>query len=99
VEMRQCPKYFACSASVCPLDPDWQKARYVNGDPVCYYMREAVKYGAELVFRDASLGELFDAVSVNLEPIRERWGAIDYKLAESCYTSMRMATVPPMRGG
>jgi hypothetical protein len=42
-----CPTYPACSAPVCPLDPRWPSAYQRNGEPVCFYLRVAVKQGAE----------------------------------------------------
>jgi hypothetical protein len=34
-EMKGCPKYYRCSAPICPLDPDFKKRVYVNGEPGC----------------------------------------------------------------
>lgn len=41
--MRVCPKYNACSATICPLDPNWRLRDTTRSDAVCIWLREAVK--------------------------------------------------------
>jgi len=41
-----CPKYPACSAPLCPLDPHWRLRAHNAGDRVCLYLCESVKPGA-----------------------------------------------------
>ena len=43
MEMDECKKYEKCSATLCPLDKDLGKRNYIDGDPICFYMREHVK--------------------------------------------------------
>lgn len=41
----QCPRFESCSAPVCPLMG--MTGRHLRGDPVCAYLKEAVKDGGE----------------------------------------------------
>jgi hypothetical protein len=41
--MEQCPKFHHCSAPLCPLDPDWNKRKMLQGDNLCHYLCEASK--------------------------------------------------------
>ena len=34
-EMRKCPKFYRCSAPICPLDPDVELRVYITGDAKC----------------------------------------------------------------
>lgn len=83
MHMRQCPKFDTCSANLCPLDPDWEKRRHVNGDPICFYMRESVKHGAFIRFLTLGLSELFEACERVRDAICEKWPVIGSKIAES----------------
>jgi len=46
ITMEQCPKFHHCSAPLCPLDPDWNKRKMLQGDNLCHYLCEASKDGA-----------------------------------------------------
>ena len=46
ITMEQCPKFHHCSAPLCPLDPDWNKSKMLQGDNLCHYLCEASKDGA-----------------------------------------------------
>lgn len=100
MHMRQCPKFETCSANLCPLDPDWEKRRHVNGDPICIYMRESVKHGAALRFLTCGLDDLFQACAKHRDPICEKWPVIGAKVAESASKSplLRKGRVPNARG-
>lgn len=39
----QCPKWTACNAPVCPLDPNYRLCQTRNGEASCLWLREAVK--------------------------------------------------------
>jgi len=43
VEMEVCPKYESCSSPLCPLDADLGGRNYLDGEPVCFYVRMYVK--------------------------------------------------------
>jgi hypothetical protein len=58
-----CPKWHSCSAPVCPLDHLWANRSMQSEDPVCFYLSEAVKDGAEARFEGAGLGEIFHRVT------------------------------------
>lgn len=43
----RCPRFDACNAPVCPLDPQWRLAQHLPGESVCLYLRETVKLGGK----------------------------------------------------
>lgn len=90
MHMRQCPKFETCSANLCPLDPDWEKRRHHNGDPVCFYMRESVKHGASLAFLTSGLQEIYEACERVRDPICDKWGVIAHEIDRSRSAGLRM---------
>jgi hypothetical protein len=58
-ESQGCPKWHSCSAPACPLDSLWAKRTTQSDDPVCFYLSESVKDGAEARFERAGLGEMY----------------------------------------
>ena len=92
---RDCSKWDTCSIPICPLDKDWQKRSFQNHEPVCFYLIEAVKDGAEGRFRMAGKGEMYAVVSEVLEPISLRWTRIKNALERAKTTGSRMATPSP----
>jgi hypothetical protein len=38
-----CPKWAGCSAPVCPLDPNNPRNTTRDGEPICHWLRQAVK--------------------------------------------------------
>jgi len=71
-----CPEYIRCSASICPLDVDWQKRTYGTGEPTCLFLRETVKLGAE---QRLSVNIVF----AELYRISQRWLAEEKVVAEN----------------
>lgn len=43
--MRRCPKFDSCSATICPLDPNWRLRDMTSSDATCTWLREMVKEG------------------------------------------------------
>jgi hypothetical protein len=41
----ECPRFNHCNAPICPLDTKVQRRTHLDGEPVCFYMRELVKPG------------------------------------------------------
>jgi len=35
IEMKKCPKFYRCSAPICPLDIDYKKRVFIKGDLEC----------------------------------------------------------------
>jgi hypothetical protein len=35
IEMKMCPKFYRCSAPICPLDIDYKKRVFIEGDLEC----------------------------------------------------------------
>jgi len=62
-----CDRFQICSASVCPLEPEWQKRKHLKGERICYYLLEAQKEGAKANFDGAGKGKLYEII-VSLTP-------------------------------
>ena len=54
--MNPCKYFGGCNAPICPFDADHAKRVYLNGEPVCMLMSEAMKKGAHARLRSA-IGE------------------------------------------
>ena len=45
--MRRCPKFDACSATICPLDPNWKLRDVLSRDATCTWLLEMARGGPE----------------------------------------------------
>jgi hypothetical protein len=82
----ECPKFDHCSAPICPIDPEWRLRVHIQGDPICFYLREHSKHGHEgrnrYTIEDKLLKEvvrvypealsLYDPLKKRLEKISKR---------------------------
>ena len=59
----QCRFYETCSAPLCPVDLDWRKRVMLKGEAVCFYLREAVKEGAEERFKGRHAEDMYLAAN------------------------------------
>lgn len=57
-----CPRFSRCSAPLCPHDADWHKRRQLKGEPVCFYLREAVKPGGRAMLDGSLPSEMAEGV-------------------------------------
>ena len=95
--MYACPRWQKCGANVCPLDPDWHLRSHQKGEPVCFYLLEAVKAGSETRFKGCATEELRLSVLAPLPEMVSRWGAIKRATERAKSSGSRMDRVPPGR--
>jgi hypothetical protein len=92
--IQTCPKFHACNAQICPLDPNWRNTKHLKGERVCFYLTESKKVGAEALFGGRGLEELYRSIVEATPDILVRWGGIRYALEEAAKTSSRMKNNP-----
>ena len=85
-----CPKFEKCSAAICPLDPNWQRANHLKNERVCFFLCEVQKSDSESIFRDAGLGELYQLMVEATPGISLRWAYIERVLIRARKTGSRM---------
>lgn len=51
ISAMDCPRFNFCNCPICPLDANWQAQKHLPGEPVCRWLREAVKTFGEHVLR------------------------------------------------
>lgn len=85
-----CPKFSGCSAPICPLDPEWQRARHLPGERVCLWLRELVKEGGEARVAHASSGEVAARVAEVLPAIVASSSDIRSKLRDAARTGTKL---------
>ena len=90
LESSPCPKWHSCSVPVCPLDHLWAHRSMQSEDPVCFYLSEAVKDGAEARFEGAGLGEIFHQVTKVLPEVVLSSGRIARTLERAGASGSRM---------
>jgi hypothetical protein len=66
-----------------------------SDDSVCYYLLEAVKPGAEAIFRGRGLGELLEVISELIQPMSLRWGRVRRKIESAKGSGSRLTRMPP----
>jgi hypothetical protein len=89
-----CPKFRACNAPICPLDPNRRNAKHLKGERVCFYLTESKKVGAEALFGGRGLEELYRSIVEATPDILIRWGGIRFALEEAAKTNSRMKNNP-----
>lgn len=85
----QCPNYQSCSAPLCPLDPGWFRCKYLKGEPICFYLKEAQKPGARFRFETRIEQEIYRACCINDAPMKAKSGALRRKLERASKTKSR----------
>ena len=93
----RCPRYHSCSAPVCPLDPNHLRAAHLPGEPVCLYLREAVKPDGFAVLSGALREELAKEVSQALIGIIARHGSIRHALERAKKTGSKTLAAQALR--
>lgn len=95
MNMETCPKFHTCSAPICPLDPNWQKAKHLKGERVCFYLCEVQKSGSEALFRGKGLEELYQLIVEATLDISIRWEPIRKVFKRAAKTGSRMNRKQP----
>jgi len=85
-----CPKFDSCSAPICPLYPEWPRARHLPGERVCLWLRELVKEGGEARVANASSEEVAAAVAEVLPAIVASSSDIRSKLRHAARTGTKL---------
>mgnify|MGYP006391910239 CR=1 FL=1 len=62
ISAMNCPRFDFCNCPVCPLDSNWHSQRHLSGEPVCRWLREAVKSDCEPVLKRALPDELVQQI-------------------------------------
>lgn len=94
VSPQSCPKWKTCSASVCPLDPNYSRCKTLSGDSVCPWLREAVKAGGA----GSIPADIAPAVMHALPILQETGGAeLRAKLKRAGQCPSRMPPASPAR--
>lgn len=90
--MRRCPKFSACSAPLCPLDPHHASRVMQGRDRACFWMLEAVKETHALPGEIAA--EVREAVRVM--PALPARAPLRHRLASAALTGSRSVRPPPV---
>ena len=85
-----CPKFEKCSAPICPLDQNWQRASHLQHERVCFYLCESQKRGSEALFGSRGLGEVYQLIVEATPEISLRWASIQRTLIRASKTGSRM---------
>jgi hypothetical protein len=96
--MMACPHWQKCSANVCPLDPEWHQRSHADGEPVCFYILESVKPGAEERFEASGLYDFRSTVLGPLPEIVSTWGTIRRTVERAKLSGSRLDRRPPWLG-
>lgn len=100
MKSESCHLWQRCSAPICPLDANRDKATMLAGEPVCRLLNEAVKLNAAETFRAAGIDDaIFDAVSAAVLPLSERWGRIRQSLDRAKTSGTVLLNRLPKKGG
>lgn len=72
--MRECPKYYTCSAPLCPLDEQWTIRGSNDSEGICFYLNEHGKQGAAARFLGRGASDIYEACTQMLaSPLLPAW--------------------------
>lgn len=97
MNMSDCPKYNKCSAPICPLDPDWKKRSMAKDERVCFYLREAVKEGAQQRFSGGIAEEIYRQAVSLLPQMVIHVNYLQKRLQKAQETGSKMGHFPEQR--
>ena len=86
----RCPRFDSCSASVCPLDPQWPRAQHIQGERVCGLLTELVKVGGRARVANILTPEQFPVLVRERLKVEARWSDIRIRLRASAKTGSRI---------
>ena len=87
----QCPRYFKCSAPLCPLDLHWSRAKMLRDEHLCFYLAEASKAGAYERFRDRYDFDIYMVAQESLPGMRKAFKELDREIKRA---SPRPSVIP-----
>lgn len=93
----RCPRFDSCNAPICPLDPNWDNRRHLPGDPVCLWLREAVKQGGIARIACAATGEIAAVVAETLPAIEASSSDIRHKLKVAARSGSKLENMRAAR--
>jgi len=93
----RCPRFNACSAPICPLDPSWSKAEHLDGERLCAYLTEAAKEGGLEMVRQTLSSEPAAYVFEEGPKIAAFWPDIRRRLKRAAGSCSRIAAAQHMR--
>ena len=91
INMDQCPRYFKCSAPLCPLDPHWSECRMLRDEHICHYLAEASKAGAYERFRGRYDFDIYMVAQESLPGMRKAFKELDREIKRA---SKRPSVIP-----
>lgn len=87
---QSCPRYDKCSAPLCPLDSEWRRRKHLQGERVCYFLREAIKDGAAARFEATADVEIFAAATQMLAEPENLNAYVRQRLRDAEQTGSRL---------
>lgn len=87
---QDCKFFERCSAPICPLDSDWQRRSYLDGEPVCYFMLEWAKAATRPILRGAIGDQLALALADVFPTIMGGYGPLKKRLERASRTPSRL---------
>lgn len=90
MKMADCPKFHRCNAPVCALDPDAASRRYLEGEPICFFLLEYAKPGSEARLQAAIAAEHFDSLSRVYPMAINSHGGLKRRLSRASRTASRL---------
>lgn len=90
--MERCPRFQACSAPLCPLDPIRHTRFYLRGEPVCAYLRELVKSGGTARVNAAVTADLSELIAAAAAELTAPGSPIYWPLLTAARQQSRMAS-------
>jgi hypothetical protein len=92
--MNDCSKFGHCRAPLCPLDRDVFQRVYLPNEPVCFFMLEAVKTGAERRFKRGRCEQtLWEIIHQTLPTLLLRYAVLRKPINRARKTASRMGRV------
>ena len=92
IQTPECPRFAKCSSNICPVDEGWPQRKHIRGEPICLYLREAVKVGGLAVLGVHIPAELSKQVVRALPEIIDRYADMSRRLKRSATTPSKIVS-------
>lgn len=87
---QDCKHFQKCSAPICPLDKDWHRRSYFDGEPVCYLLSEWPKEATRPFLIRAIGGEMAQTLAEVYPKVIEVYGPLKKRLERASRTPSRL---------
>lgn len=91
---RDCPKFDACNAPICPMDEQHLQSCHRDKERTCFYLLEFAKPAALPILGASLPGDMMEAIAQAAPAIASRYGGIRRAMERASHNPPRIGRKP-----